>query len=290
MKAEEIPLTILCEEAAQIGIFHQPEHAKKTGVVVVVAGGPQYRVGCARQIILWSRRLAGEGYPVLRFDYRGFGDSAGEFVGFEGINDDIKTAIDKLMELVPGLENVVLWAECNAASAVMMYAWRDPRVSALIMQNPWVRHVATQARAYMRHYYLMRVMQKSFWLKLGTMQFNPITAIGSLMVLWRNAKQLNGTQPTAVIREFDNLPTYQEKMREGLTRFPGKTLLFMSGYSMIGKEFDELVSLSPQWQRVLASKTVTRLDHPDADHTFSRSQDRDKLVDDALSWLNQEFL
>ncbi|MDD5271585.1 MAG: hydrolase 1, exosortase A system-associated [Methylovulum sp.] len=287
MKTEEIPLLIDCEAAAQVGILHRPEQAKNIGIVVVVAGGPQYRVGCARQLILWSRRLASEGYPVLRFDYRGFGDSAGEFVGFEGINADIATAIDKMMALMPELGSVILWGECNAASAIMMYAWRDSRVSGLIMQNPWVSNQSTRARTYIKHYYLMRIMQKSFWQKLFKLQFNPITAISSLADLWRNAGFLKSVQQQIAIQEFGNLPTYQEKMREGLAQFSGPLLLLMSGYSLIGKEFDELVSISTRWQAVLAGKALTRIAMPDADHTFSRSQDREKLINHALSWLNQ---
>ncbi|ASF45363.1 hydrolase 1, exosortase A system-associated [Methylovulum psychrotolerans] len=287
IKTQEIPLLIDCEGVAQIGIFHRPEQARNIGIVVVVAGGPQYRVGCARQIILWSRRLASDGYPVLRFDYRGFGDSAGEFVGFEGVNADIASAVDKLMALMPDLTSVVLWGECNAASAMMMYAWRDKRVSGLVMQNPWVRNEATQARMYIKHYYLMRIMQKSFWLKLLNLQFNPLVSMTSLVDLWRNAKLFEAVQESRVRQEFESLPSYQEKMCEGLAKFPGPVLLLMSGYSLIGKEFDELVSLSARWRAVLAAKALTRIDMPDADHTFSRSQDREKLVNHALTWLNQ---
>lgn len=286
MNSEEIPLIIECHGSPQVGILHKPEKSKTTGIVVVVAGGPQYRVGCARQLILWSRRLAESGYPVLRFDYRGFGDSGGEFKGFEHIDDDIRSAIDHLQEQIPSVDEIVLWAECNAASAVMMYAWRDTRVKRLIMQNPWVRSEATQARTYIKHYYVMRIMQKSFWLKLATFRFNPLTALSSLLDLWRTSMQAEQNSNRIKDRDFDELETYQEKMREGLARFNGKVLLFMSGYSLIGKEFDELVNLSERWQAILNNLDLTRIDEPDADHTFSRVVDREKLIDNALRWLN----
>jgi len=286
MNVEEIPLIIDCQGAPQIGIMHKPEQPKKTAIVVVVAGGPQYRVGCARQIILWSRKLASEGFPVLRFDYRGFGDSGGEFKGFEYIDDDIQSAIDCIFQKIPELEDIVLWAECNAASAVMMYAWKDRRVKKLIMQNPWVRNEATQARTYIKHYYLMRLMQKSFWLKLLSFKFNPFKSIASFLNLWQSAKQINDT---AAIndQEFEKLPTYQEKMCEGLVRFKGQVLMFMSGYSLIGKEFDELVASSGRWQQAIRDTQLTRIDEPDVDHTFSRAVDREKLINNAINWLKQ---
>lgn len=286
MNSEEIPLIIDCDGAGQIGILHKPERCKKTAIVVVVAGGPQYRVGCARQIIVWCRRLASEGYPVLRFDYRGFGDSAGAFKGFEHIDDDIKSAVDEIHKHIADIDEIVLWAECNAASALMMYAWKDSRVKKLIMQNPWVRTEATQARTYIRYYYLMRIMQRSFWLKLFKFQFNPLASLASLLSLWKKSQQINRTASQSDASQFNNLATFQEKMREGLARFNGKVLLFMSGHSLIGKEFDESVAVSERWQQVLKNTDLTRIDEPEADHTFSRVCDRDKVADHAIRWLN----
>lgn len=53
-----------------------PVPSASTGVVIIV-GGPQYRAGSHRQFVLLARALATAGYPVLRFDYSGMGDSDG---------------------------------------------------------------------------------------------------------------------------------------------------------------------------------------------------------------------
>ncbi len=282
MNDEEIPLLIPCNHSAMVGILHKPAQTKKTGVLIVPAGGPQYRIGCARQIIFWSRCLAREGYPVLRFDYRGFGDSAGNFRGFEQIDDDIAAALDAFMKEVATLDSIILWGECNAASALLMYAWRDSRIKAMILQNPWVRDDMTQARTYIKHYYLMRIMQKSFWLKLLRFQFNPLKSLVGFTDLLKRSKNIPSKQSQD---NFARLASFQEKMREGLARFNGQLLLFMSGYSLIGKEFDELVAVSPRWQTVLAEKALTRIDEPNADHTFSRVEDREKLIGNVIKWL-----
>jgi hypothetical protein len=57
-----------CEEDALLGIVHAPDQAGTTGVVIIVAGGPQYRVGAHRQFVVLGRELARQGIPVLRFD------------------------------------------------------------------------------------------------------------------------------------------------------------------------------------------------------------------------------
>jgi len=287
MNVIEQPLIIDCHGSAQIGILHKPENHKKIGIIIVPAGGPQYRVGCARQIILWSRFLANKGYPVLRFDYRGFGDSAGEFKGFEDIDEDIDSAINTIKTELADTEEFILWAECNAASAIMMCAWRHPCIKALIMQNPWVRDESTKARTYIKHYYLMRIMQKSFWLKLISFKFNPFKSIAIfLQFLFAYHKPARHKNENV---NFDSITNFQERMAEGINRYDGKILLLMSGLSYIGREFDELVSVSKHWQTILNSKDLTRIDFPDADHTFSRSQDRDKLVETAYQWLISKY-
>ena len=134
----EEPVVFSCEGDRLIGVLHRPNHPQTTGVVVVT-GAPQYRIGSHRQYVLLGRRLAEAGFAVLRFDYRGMGDSEGEFVGFEGVEDDIRAAIDCFFEEVGELRRIALWGLCDGASAAAFYAALDRRVGALILINPWVR-------------------------------------------------------------------------------------------------------------------------------------------------------
>ena len=119
MKVEEIALTFDCQGSALLGIVHRPEQPAKRGVLAVVAGGPQYRAGCGRQLVYMGRVLSEQGIPVMRFDYRGMGDSDGEFLDFEYIEDDLQAALDAFATAVPELNEVVLWGGCNAASAII---------------------------------------------------------------------------------------------------------------------------------------------------------------------------
>ncbi len=82
MNYTETALRFTCADEYLFGILACPERPSDTGVVIVV-GGPQTRVGSHRQFVLLSRALAAAGYPVLRFDVRGMGDSSGEQRDFE---------------------------------------------------------------------------------------------------------------------------------------------------------------------------------------------------------------
>jgi len=62
--------------------------------VLIIVGGPQYRVGSHRQFVLLARHLAAQGIPVMRFDVRGMGDSKGKPRNFGQLDDDLRAATD----------------------------------------------------------------------------------------------------------------------------------------------------------------------------------------------------
>jgi len=88
-----------CKNIDVVGIRHVPQKAKKRAILIGV-GGPKYRVGSHRQFLLLERHLSAQGFPVLRYDYRGMGDSSGEIRTFESIGNDIRSAVDVLFQEV----------------------------------------------------------------------------------------------------------------------------------------------------------------------------------------------
>ena len=74
MSYVELPILFSCGSESLMGILSKSESAGHVGVLIVV-GGPQYRVGSHRQFVLLARSLAAAGLSVFRFDYRGMGAS-----------------------------------------------------------------------------------------------------------------------------------------------------------------------------------------------------------------------
>ena len=166
-----------CADETLVGILHRVDRCPHGIGMLIVVGGPQYRVGSHRQFVLMARRFSTAGYPVFRFDYRGMGDSDGAARTFESVDRDIKAAIDVFLQQVPEMQAVVIFGLCDAASAALMYCSSDNRVAGLILANPWARTVAGEAKAYVRHYYGQRLLQVSFWKKAFAGRVGLIRAI-----------------------------------------------------------------------------------------------------------------
>lgn len=266
-----------------IGVLARPdpiEDSSDVGVLVVV-GGPQYRVGCHRQFLHLSRRVAAAGYPVFRFDYRGMGDSSGARRGFDAVSEDIGAAIDVFMSTCPTVKRVVLWGLCDGASASLIYtdATNDARVVGLILLNPWVRSEVTLAQTHIKHYYSSRLMKKEFWLKLltGRLQvFKSIHDLVSSMLLARgsSAKQEDGSR------------SFQQRMLGGWKAMPGKVLLILSGQDYTAMEFLDFAQSHAEWSELIAGGRVTRLDVAEADHTFSCAAYRATVESATIEWLS----
>jgi uncharacterized protein len=249
------------EQAGLIGILARPVRPERMGVVVLV-GGPQYRAGSHRQFVLLSRALAHAGYAVLRFDFRGMGDSEGAACNFLNTRADIAVAIHTLQQAVPEVAEVALWGLCDGASAALLY-WHDThdaRVGTLCLVNPWVRSEASLAHTHIKHYYLQRLLQPDFWRKLLQGGIGS-TALGGLARTLRTALQ-GKAAPAAQA-------TFQQRMARAWLQFPGHIFLLLSEDDFTAKEFLHHAQHDSAWSNSLGRPRLLRHNQPHADHTFS---------------------
>jgi exosortase A-associated hydrolase 1 len=283
MNTHETVLTFACGSETLMGIVSHPgaaATARDIGVVIVV-GGPQYRAGSHRQFVLLSRALAAAGFPVLRFDYRGMGDSAGEQRDFEHVSDDIAAAIAALQGAVPEACRVVLWGLCDGASAALLYLHErpDPRVAGLALLNPWVRSEASLAKTQVKHYYVQRLREGAFWRKL----FSGKVALGALTGLLRNVRAAFGG--TAQGRAGAEAVPYQQRMALAWAAFAGQTLLMLSEHDYTAREFVEFTSASGPWRHALNARPAKRVELAGADHTCSQPSTQLALESSTLEWI-----
>jgi len=272
----EKALVFDCAADRLLGILHVPPSNPRPIGVLVVVGGPQYRAGSHRQFVLMARALAAAGYPVLRFDHRGIGDSDGAPRSFEALDQDVRAALDALHAEFPGLRGTVIFGLCDGASAALMYCRQDPRLAGLILANPWVHSEAGAAKAYVKHYYGRRLLQRGFWRKVISGEFD---AAGSLRDLF--AKLNTSAKGSGAPRG-----SFRERMLEGFATFAGPVLVQVSGRDLTAAEFVDLCQSDARWRAALARRNVDLRRYEDADHTFAATGAFTAAVADCTTWLD----
>lgn len=270
-------LVFSCEGEELVGLLHRPKKVSKIGIVIVV-GGPQYRVGSHRQFVQLARFLCDQGIAVLRFDYRGMGDSSGELRGFEGVGSDIRCAIDNFQRKCPSVTDIVLWGLCDAATAAVFYAPGDARVKSLVLVNPWVFSTQGAARAYLRHYYLSRLFSKAFWTKVFRGDFRPWASATSMVDLMEKAIDTRSESSSTVSQEASISSAAAApgdlvaRFTEHLDQFTGKVLFILSGNDLTAAEFTDAAGSNRKLGNLLKGNDVRSETLRDADHTFSKRE------------------
>ena len=278
----ESALVFPCEGDRLVGVVSAGH--RDLGVVIVV-GGPQYRAGSHRQFVLLARHLAAQGFPVLRFDVRGMGDSEGAQRPFDALTPDIAAAITALQSQQPQVRRVVLWGLCDGASAALLYLHErpDPRVQGLVLLNPWVRSEASLARTHVKHYYRQRLLQREFWLKLFSGRVAG-AAVRGLLDNLRKARGGGGGGGGGTGSSAQAL-AFQQRMAAAWQGFGGRILLVLSGNDYTAREFQEFVKADPAWAGAMTRPGLTVHEAAGADHTFSRIADRLALELVTADWL-----
>lgn len=279
---------ILCENSQLVCIVHEPAATCDTAMVIIVAGGPQYRVGAHRQFVTLARQIARAGIPVLRFDHRGTGDSGGDYRGFRDMDADIRSAIDYLFDAHPSLKKVMLWGECESASAAAYYARTDQRVGGIFLVNPWIRTEAGLARTYLKHYYRQRLTDPEFWKKVRSGKFSLSSSLRSILdlsyqVIRDRVRKKHGTDAQSRTNE-QSLPLPQ-RLEQSMLGFEGNIFILTSGRDHIAQEYRDFVAGSTRLQSLMKLPRVQFREIEEADHTFSRTAWRVELFDATQRWL-----
>ena len=248
MNAEQRALQFTCQGSSLVGIIDVPERPLPRGVLVI-SGGPQYRVGSHRHYTLLARLLAPRGIPVMRFDYRGMGDSEGEARGFDSIDDDIRAAIKEFFMQMPEMDEIVIWGLGEGATAGALYAHTDARVRGLVLLNPWAGGAGGAAQSPLLPGLLSRFGEIGFWKKVGS----------------RHAVAVDPEMP---------MP---QRIIASLACFDGAALVVVGGADAVGREFADLMERNDTPGR--------RVTIAGANHTFASREWRDEVAELSANWV-----
>jgi len=263
-----------------IGVLKEANAPSALNVgVVIVVGGPQYRVGSHRQFRLLADALGEAGITSLRFDYRGMGDSEGETRSFDSIAQDLKASVDTLLAETR-LPRAVLWGLCDGASAALLYASEDPRVEGVVAVNPWAH--AGQMRAYtlLKHYYGPRLFSHAFWRKVLSGRLN----------LWDSKKGFLKAVRAGVSDEaVPDSTAYLSRMQASWEKLGCPVFFVLSENDFTAREFEEWIRRDRKRRRLFYRELSKISFVPGADHTFSTREWRDALAAKTIEWIQSRF-
>jgi len=139
------------------GVLHEPRGGSRRPGVVVCPPFGQEALRAHRSLRELASRLADAGFPALRFDCRGCGDSAGEpeDARLEGWVEDAAAAVEEVREST-GEPRVVLAGLRLGASVAALAARRAGGADALVLWEPVVDGAAHLAELRATHATWMR--------------------------------------------------------------------------------------------------------------------------------------
>lgn len=294
MHSEEIPISFYCGGARLHGIVHRPATASSRGVLLL-AGRPALRSGRHRLFVLLSRVWAEAGTPVMRFDYRGSGDSEGEMPTLAETCEDIFAAIDAFQSNVPGLQEVVLWGLCGGAADAILYAPGDERVTGLVLANPWLYDSLFLALGTLHRrisMYLwklrtgLRAARKAAAATYPTAPRNVAEALAE-PAFDQSPDMFTSIETGAVSRAYRSyrVANISKRLSESLREFRGSVLIILSGRDTGAQAFKHTTARSWSWRRILSSARVRTHELPEANHSLRRTEWRADAASATLEWL-----
>lgn len=254
-------LTFQCEGARLVATL---DTAPGRTALLLVSGGNEVRSGAWNGQARFAARIAGEGYPVLRFDRRGVGDSEGTNEGFRSAAPDIAAARQALLSQCPQVERVIGMGNCDAASALMLAAGAG--MDGLVLSNPWtIEEESDDAPGQVvRDHYRRRLSDPAAIRRL-------LTGKVSVPALLRSLPYVLRKDPKADGESLANL------MKQGSSSYKGTIRFLVAGRDRTGRLF-----LS-RWDRADPRLHIC----PDASHSYVEPEAQEWLLRQVLDALRR---
>lgn len=246
-----------CEGATLVGTV---DEAAGTSGLLIVSGGNELRSGAWSGQAQLAARVAREGFPVMRFDRRGVGDSSGPNGEFRSSAPDISAALAAFRAECPQLARIVGHGNCDGASALMLSGGAG--CDALVLSNPWTIEddEAPSPPEVLRDHYRRRLLDPTAIKRLLSGQ----VSLGKLFSSLRDAAR-RADPPSGLAAE----------LAQGIRGFRGPVAFPLAARDRTGQAF--LASWNRKDPRIRICE--------DATHSFVEPHAREWLVDQVIEAL-----
>jgi pimeloyl-ACP methyl ester carboxylesterase len=148
-----------------VGIYTKanPTAAARPPGVILLNSGILHRIGASRLHVTIARMLAEMGFPVMRFDFSGIGDSEprrDDLPFEESAPREVQDAMDR-MEAIAGCQEFIIFGLCSGADVAFQVAPMDRRIIGLIQLDA----VAYRTWKWYLNYYGPRALKSDVWMR-----------------------------------------------------------------------------------------------------------------------------
>jgi len=241
---------------------------RRTALVLLNAG-LVHRMGPFRLYVQMARRLAAQGYVVLRFDQSGLGDSTlSPRVSDNRKRDEVAAALD-LVAHETGVTRFVLGGLCSGADDAFRLAPIEPRVDGLLLMDG----VGYPTRGHRIRHYLPRLL-------------NPLRVLRFLRRRLHKAPAHDVVLGNDDLRDF---PSRAEAVRRlaSLDERGVSTLLLYTGG--VASYYNHRRQARECFGKVMRSPRMATEYWPECDHTFYVRAHREKLFARLVDWMGGRF-
>jgi len=263
----------LGESQTLFGMRELPEQAHGDVGVVILNAGVLHSAGPFRLHVTLSNRLAKLGFPIVRIDQSGKGESPRR-PGLDRASTVLQDYDDVFAELArAGVARVVLIGLCwGADDAVYIGSKRDSVEGIVALDGFAYRNAAFYAR-----HYLKRSISPAAWVRLIKKMLHRSARVAT------EADELASVNDLALrdwAEHSEMVRRYETLLNRGV-RLLGVYTQGQNYYNHVG----QLASNLPNGDRGCLREVF----FDDTDHTFSLTAHRERLIDLVETWIQSEI-
>ncbi len=242
--------------------------------LLIVSGGNEIRAGAHGGMAQLALRIAEQGFPVLRYDRRGIGESSGENREFLSSADEIAAAAKFLRQQQPRVNKVIAFGNCDAATALALFG-PGAGIDGYVLANPWIIETSGEPESLPS----TAAIRSRYWDRIK----NPRTIIDLLSGKIDLRKLLKGLKQASKSEENSVLSL---RLRDALSGLDGNSLILLAKRDTTARAFlAAWKSADFSTLRQKSSVTLETLDS--ASHSFADQAAKDWLTEKLLEVLRR---
>lgn len=265
------------------GILTRPADRSRAALpgVVFLTAGLLHRPGPYRLYVDLARTLGAMGFPALRFDLAGIGESRRRDAAADAESaaiDDVRRALDTLATET-GADRFVLVGLCSGAELAHRTAVTDERVTGIVALDGFV----PRTRSYYLHHYLPRILSLRKWLSF--------IRSGLRRRFATLRARAGAAAPDDIGRAFwSSPPVDREQLATEFRRLSRRGVRQLQVFSGGAGDCSYARQFHDAFGDVDFGDTLTVRFLPESDHMYVLSCDRRALIRLVTRWLGRTFL